>query len=488
MSAESMHFVTVGATQILVENLWERIAAAGGFRFSHIVHPELHPAAWEREAAPRNVHFFCHHGNPEMPEPDRPLLASLERDEVPTLHNMILSDRVVSTLDYREALAYSTFLARRLVSLYEELRPTAVIGAFDALHGSLALAVARKMNIPWFALNFSVIPPGFACFCDRMSPAARVNIDAVSQGDMAAVAAASLEKFENRKIEAPAYLAPPPRALTAKIAHLPQRVSALLRTVRKARRRQFLKFVEYPSGHDVWSALRHFRRTATARSALAGSEAVNTPPSTPYALFGLHVQPESSIDVWAPFFSNQLWVIELLARSIPPTHRLLVKIHKSDAANYSREHLDRMRSFPGVKLVAPFADTRQLIEKAALVFSIQGTIGLEAALLGKPVIALGESPIVLFPSASPIGKITDLPMLVRRKLAERPPSRLEILEAYRKFLEPFAPAGHNDWTVRPDDREIEGFAGLFAALGRHLGMSRLTSIATSASRLQESRR
>jgi hypothetical protein len=463
MSAESMQFVTVGATQILVENLWERIAAAGGFRFSHIVHPELHPAAWEKEAAPRNIHFFCHDGNPEMPEPDRVMLASLEQDEVPTIHNMILSDRVVSKLDYREALAYSTFLARRLISLYEQLKPTAVIGAFDALHGSLGLAVARKMGIPWFALNFSVIPPGLACFCDRMSPAARVNIDAVFQCDVGAVAAASMEKFENRKIEAPAY-------------------PALLRTVRKARRRQFLKFVEFPSGHNVWAALGHFRRTATARSALASSETVHTPPSAPYAFFGLHVQPESSIDVWAPFFSNQVWVIELLARSIPPTHRLLVKIHKSDAANYSREHLDRMQSFPGVKLVAPFADTRQFIEKAALIFSIQGTIGLEAALLGKPVIALGESPIVLFPNASPIGMISDLPILVRRKLAERPPARLEILEAYRKFLEPFVPAGHNDWTLRPDDREIEGYAGLFAALSHHLKTSSVTSIATTMSR------
>jgi hypothetical protein len=480
MSAESIHFVTLGAQQMLVESLWERIAAAAGIRFSHIVHPELHPAAWGNQAPPRNVHFFCHHRTPEMPEPDRVLLASLERDEVPTIHNMILSDRVVSTLDYREALAYSTFLARRLFSLYEQLKPTAVIGAFDALHGSLGLAVARKMGIPWFALNFSVIPPGFACFCDRMSPAARVNIDAVSECDMGAVAALSMEKFENRKIEAPAYLAPRPRPLSAKIAHFPQRVSALLRTMRKARRRQFLKFVEYPSGHDVWSALQHFRRTATARSALASSVAVNTPPGTPYAFFGLHVQPESSIDVWAPFFSNQLWVIELLARSIPPTHRLLVKIHKSDAANYSREHLDRMQSFPGVKLVAPFADTRHFIENAALVFSIQGTIGLEAALLGKPVIALGESPIVLFPNASPIGRISDLPMLVRRKLAERPPERLEILEAYRKFLEPFAPAAHNDWTVRPDDREIEAFAGLIAALSRHLRMSSVTSIATTS--------
>ncbi len=474
-----MHFVTVGTTQILMENLWDRIAMAGEVSFSHIVHPRLDAGSWENAPVPRNVHFFCPDGNPLMPSPDRDLLASLERHEVPTIHNMILGDRVVSKLDYREALAYATFLTSRLMSLYEDLKPSAVIGGFDALHSCLGLAVAKKMGLPWFALNFSVIPPGFACFCDRMSPAARVELGEEPLYDMGPIAETSIEKFENRKIQAPAYLAPPPRALASNIARMPDRISALYRTTHKARRRHFLKFVEFPSGHNVWSALRHYRHTAKARSALATIKTVSSPRSTPYAFFGLHVQPESSIDVWAPFFSNQLWVIELIARSIPPTHQLLVKIHKSDAANYSRDQLDRMRSFPGVELVAPFADTRQFIEKADLLFSIQGTIGLESALLGKPVIVLGESPVTLFPSASPIGRILDLPDLVRRKLAERPPARREIVDAYREFLKPFAPAGHNDWTIRPDDREIAGYAGLFFALKRRLQTSGAESIAAT---------
>ena len=63
----------------------------------------------------------------------------------------------------------------------------------------------------------------------------------------------------------------------------------------------------------------------------------------------------------------------------------------------------------------PFADTRGLIESSNLVISIQGTMGLEAALLGKPVIMLGDSPVTVFPSASRIGEISDLPKLVRSK-------------------------------------------------------------------------
>jgi hypothetical protein len=49
-----MHFVTVGATQILVENLWERIATMGGFRFSHIIQPIMDEGSWEKGLAPRN--------------------------------------------------------------------------------------------------------------------------------------------------------------------------------------------------------------------------------------------------------------------------------------------------------------------------------------------------------------------------------------------------------------------------------------------------
>jgi hypothetical protein len=70
----------------------------------------------------------------------------------------------------------------------------------------------------------------------------------------------------------------------------------------------------------------------------------------------------------------------------------------------------------------------------------------------------------MFPSASPIGKIADLPELVRRKLSEGRPARSQILEAYCEFLKPFAPAGYNDWTIKPDDREIVAYADLFSAL------------------------
>jgi hypothetical protein len=218
----------------------------------------------------------------------------------------------------------------------------------------------------------------------------------------------------------------------------------------------------------VPAALRLLYRASGARKAIEKQPTLAVPPSSPYVLFGLHFQPESSIDVWAPFFSNQMWVIELLSRSIPPSHRLLVKIHKSDVANYSTEQLTRMRGFPGVELVRPFANTRTFIENSDLIVAIQGTMGLEGALLGKRVIMLGDSPVAVFPSVSSVGEISNLPQLIRDKLAESPPSRREIVDAYATYLAPFTRASHNDWTAKVGEREIEGYGELFGALTQYL--------------------
>ena len=471
------HVVTVGWPKVLIEELCPDIAARSGMQFSHIAHPRVCASDGPRGTPGNAVHFFRDEPAQELPPAEPAFLATLEQSGVPTIHNMILGDRVVCRLAYAEAQRYATFIAKRLSELFAAMRPSAVIGGYDALHGSLALAVARRMNLPWFALHFAPIPPGLACFCDRMSPAARVQLAPRARAELLALAESSLRQFEQRAIQAPAYIAPP-RSLARTVSKLPSRVASIVRVFRKGREREFAQFVDTPGRYDVPAALRQLWRLSRAGKALERANALAAPPGAPYVLFGLHKQPESTIDVWAPFFSNQMWVIELLSRSIPPSHRLLVKIHKSDISKYPQALLDRMRSFPGVELVRPFADTRQFIEQAGLVIAIQGTMGLEAALLGRPVIMLGESPVSVFPSASTAGALPDLPALVRAKLRERPPGRDAIVDAYATYLAPFWPASRSYWRVRKSDAEVENYVGLFNALRAYLAGSAGVSTGT----------
>lgn len=460
------HVVTVGWGRAMVEGLWAGIAARSQARFSHVIHPAVAAADW-KQARGDGIRFFRETAWSGLPAADPALLASLERDGVPTIHNMILGDRVVSRQPYEDARRYATFVAARLLALFGELRPSVVVGGFDALHSGLALAVARRLGIPWRAFHFSVLPPGLACFCDGMNPAARVTMAQRPRDELRALAKSTLAKFEDRTLRAAAYVAPtrsPRRAL----AMLPRRAGSLLRTLKRSREREFARFTDPAPRYDAVAALRSLMRLRRANRSLEQVEALATPPAGPFVLFGLHMQPESSIDVWAPFFSNQMWVIELLSRSIPASHRLLVKIHKSDVSNHDRAALERMRSLPGVELVRPFADSREFLEKADLVVAIQGTLGLEAALLGKPVIMLGESPVGAFPTAVRAGALADLPGLVRSQLALARPSRERIEEAFADYLAPFMPAGPNHWGVPRSEAELEGFARMFDVLREHL--------------------
>jgi hypothetical protein len=461
----SFKFVTVGTSPGLVKNLWNRIATAGDYSISHIVHPSFDRNSWGHFVSKKNIHFLREDVRLPLPPPDRELLASLEQDGVPTIHNMIMSDRMVSKLAYREALSYATLLTRRLVLLYQEVQPSIIIGGFDALHGSLGFAVARTLNIPWCAMLFSSIPSGRVAVCTDLSPASMVALGLDAKGELRLQADKLLRDFEERKIQAAAYI--PPKLLSPSFVmrRIPGQLKALIRVARRRKLKEHLKFTDPPNSYSIGALFGEAFRLRKNVWALRHQRLLDAPGVGRYAFFGLHTQPESSIDVFAHFFSNQVRVIELLSRSLPPTHRLLVKLHKSDAPNYSTAALAALSRFPAVELVSPYADTYSFIKDADIVFSIQGTIGLEGALLSKPVVMFGDSPAKIFPTVSTVGKITDLPRLVREQLDSKiKPSRGEIVDALACYIAPFFPASPNDWSVVPTESQIAGYVRLFAAL------------------------
>jgi hypothetical protein len=459
--------MTVGSNPLLIGILWDRVAAKGGFRVSHLVHPSYDDRTWPQNLRGNDVHFFRDDIRVPMPPADLEFLAALERGRVPTIHNMIMSDRLTAKLPYDEVIAYASYLAKRLVSLYESTAPTLVIGAFDGLHNSLGFAVANYLRIPWFVPLFSPLPGDEAAFCSDLSPASRVNFDEQRAAQLGAKAEMLLAEFEGRKLAAVAYM--PPKLLSTAfiLKQIPAQLGALVRVLRRRRLRRFLQLTDFPQSYSVRSLVGEAFRVRKNLWFLNRRSLLARPPQRRFVFFGLHMQPESSIDVFAHFFSNQERVVELISRSVPPTHSILVKLHKSDTPNYSAERLARLSRFPGVELVSPYADAIEFVKNADLVFAIQGTIGLEGALLGKPVIMFGDSPAKVFPSVSTVGKTTDLPALVRSKLAENSPSRLQIVAAFAAYLAPFYPASGNDWNLKPTDAQIADYVSLIGLLGTY---------------------
>ena len=261
---------------------------------------------------------------------------------------------------------------------------------------------------------------------------------------------------------------------------MPLQVRTLARVVSRRASAPYRRYSDFRNSYSLAGLFGEALRLRHNMWRLRRARLLESPPQARYAFFGLHMQPEASIDVFAHFFSNQMRVVELMARSLPPTHTLLVKLHKSDVPNYSRDFLARLKRFPGVQVVAPHANSLEFIRDADLVFAIQGTIGLEAALLGRPVIMFGDSPVKCFPSVTTFGRTIDLPQLVRAKLAEPVPQREAVIGAFASYLAPFYPASSNDWAVTPSAAQMQGYVRFFRLLSDRLGRSEIDLSGSSA--------
>ena len=116
-------------------------------------------------------------------------------------------------------------------------------------------------------------------------------------------------------------------------------------------------------------------------------------PNEKYLYFPLHVTPEYAIQVRANIWINQLYVIEILAKSIPFDWKIYVKEHPGQIGWRVRpfSFYKEIKKYTNVKLIPSDMDNHQVISNAQLVVSIVGTPAWEAILFhGKPVITFSD--------------------------------------------------------------------------------------------------
>lgn len=127
------------------------------------------------------------------------------------------------------------------------------------------------------------------------------------------------------------------------------------------------------------------------------------PPAGSYAFFGLHVQPEASTDVMAPWFVDQIAVIRQVALGLPVDWTLVVKEHKPALGRRPLQFYRELLDIPNVCLLSPDYPTLRAIAASRCVVTLTGTMGWEAWCLGKPVAAFGESRYADLPSIYRVG-------------------------------------------------------------------------------------
>ncbi len=136
------------------------------------------------------------------------------------------------------------------------------------------------------------------------------------------------------------------------------------------------------------------------------------------AVFGLHVQPEASIDVRGSYFSDQLKLIKDIRRSLPFNMTLIVKEHPNFLGGRGRRFFRQLRQLPNVAIVKHDVSAFILYEKADIVFTVSGTTAYEAGMLGIPAVTFSPMFFGELSSVRYCADITRLKPLVERLLKE----------------------------------------------------------------------
>ena len=139
-------------------------------------------------------------------------------------------------------------------------------------------------------------------------------------------------------------------------------------------------------------------------------------PKEKFAFFPLHFEPETTLLLLAPFYTDQIWLIKQMARSLPAGRKLYIKEHPSMFGYRPSNFYKTIKKIPNVKLIKPEIEGFELLKTAELVFVIAGTAGWEASLLGKPVITFGNVFYNILPGVKKCATIEDMPNIVKNQI------------------------------------------------------------------------
>jgi len=141
----------------------------------------------------------------------------------------------------------------------------------------------------------------------------------------------------------------------------------------------------------------------------------------PFIYYPLQHEPERTLLLDAPFFTNQIEVITNLAKSLPVDFKLYVKEHYSmkNEAWREREYYKKIKDLPNVELIHPTVHSKLLLSNCSLVATITGTSALEAGFYKKPSIIFADTSFSYLPFITKVKNIEELPDIIHHLLKEK---------------------------------------------------------------------
>ena len=383
-------------------------------------------AAWLKAEVPNSDFDECLH-----------YLEDLElSEEVPNLSMMIHADRIIRQFPFKKVIKTVAAVCRFWERLFRETRPDLIIAEVSCASEWIAWSLARRWNIQYLIPYPSTLPDrftfirgpsrGWESVEDLYLAAKNRELTA----DETCVAEQLLSRFRAGGLTQPIHapVARLPLALDGisarRLRNRIQRIPLRLRTYLTDGDFEVGSYNGRPPWEgvmkDVLRTVRHFasENTLFDREIRPGK----------FVYFPLHVQPEFTIDVRAPFCTNQVALIEAIAKSLPVGHCLVVKDHPAMRGSRSLEYYREIKKLYNVQLMSASSDSHKIIRNAEAVITIVGTTAWEGLLYEKPVIALGPLCYGFFDLLYNCPDIADLPATLSTAITTFRPDRQLLLK------------------------------------------------------------
>lgn len=274
--------------------------------------------------------------------------------------------------------------------------PDVVFGESTQLHELLTIEECRIRSIRYLFPTSTRYPPGRLCFLneDSMNP-----VGGCGETMPEAEALEMIQQINQRSL-VPSYMRTQPRA---NFGHR-RRVLAdkLLIAWSWARGERYLT----PS---PWKKLKVDRQHAQSRVRWAGLASQRYKQGedkrTPYILYPLQMQPESTIDVWGFPWNDQAEIVRQAGESLAPHGiQLLVKPNPKPKYEIDERLCNVVQATANVVPVPEGVPMHELFANASAVLSVTGTVLIESILAGKKTFAIGHHAMSQYPSVSVLDK------------------------------------------------------------------------------------
>lgn len=351
-----------------------------------------------------------------------------------SLNDIILMDRYLPKLKPKTSRKYVEQVLVDTYKLLEDLRPEILLTWRDTAPQIISLYTAQLLGINSFIPTRIRIPNNFFGLTSSIYTNSFLKIGDIQEVDI--TRAEEFIKNYNQNLLKPE-LKIATRSFIDVIQLLPNHAKAFFKTLEKV----IPDTGNQTNRYSIWTIVRkYFSRRLNLFSfklmkpyhRIDKDQFINTE----YCFYPLHTQPESSIDVQASQYSNQIEFLKRISRNLPSKYKLIVKIHPTDVDGKGIRFYRKIMSIPSVQLVNYTFPSDILISKAEIVFTLTGTAGYEAALRYKKVITFSNNFYNDLPNVYTYDEKTPLKELITQVINKAPIKNSS--ELVKKIAEIFA--------------------------------------------------